>query len=125
MPASVGKKAAYARSPLTSRSRNNAMTLQQLLGIELPIIQAPMAGSQGSALAIAVCNAGGLGSLPCAMLTPDAMRKELLAITAATSHPYNVNFFVHRQPQPDQAREAAWRTLLAPYYAECGLDPET
>lgn len=94
-----------------------------LLSIALPIVQAPMAGSQGSALAIAVCNAGGLGSLPCAMLTPDAMRKELLAITAATSHSYNVNFFVHRQPQRDEAREAAWRRLLAPYYAELGIDP--
>ncbi|HLH53551.1 MAG TPA: nitronate monooxygenase, partial [Verrucomicrobiae bacterium] len=53
------------------------MTLQQLFGIELPIIQAPMAGVQGSALAVAVSNAGGLGSLPCAMLTPETMRKEL------------------------------------------------
>ena len=48
------------------------MTLQDLLGIELPIIQAPMAGVQGSALAVAVSNAGGLGSLPCAMLSLDA-----------------------------------------------------
>src|SRR5204863_9059789 len=56
------------------------MTLQQLLGIELPIIQAPMAGVQGQALAVAVSNAGGLGSLPCAMLSLDAMRKELAAI---------------------------------------------
>ncbi len=53
------------------------MTLQELFGIRLPVIQAPMAGSQGSELAIAVCNAGGLGSLPCAMLTPDGMRAEL------------------------------------------------
>src|SRR5918993_4145529 len=98
------------------------MTLQQLLGIELPIIQAPMAGSQGSALAIAVCNAGGLGSLPCAMLGPDAVRDELEAISAATSQPYNVNFFVHQQPQPDRAREDAWRKMLAPYYAELGID---
>ena len=97
--------------------------MKNLLPTALPVIQAPMAGSQGNALAIAVCNAGGLGSLPCAMLAPDAIRRELRAITAATSHPYNVNFFVHRQPQPDQAREAAWRQLLAPYYAECGLDP--
>ena len=82
-----------------------------------------MAGSQGSALVIAVSNAGGLGSLPCAMLAPEAIRKELAAITAATSKPYNVNFFVHRQPQPDEARDAAWRKLLAPYYAEFGLDP--
>ena len=97
-------------------------TITDFFGIELPVIQAPMAGSQGSALAIAVCNAGGLGSLPCAMLGPDAMRKELLAITKATSRPYNVNFFVHRPPQPDEARDAAWRALLAPYYAELGID---
>ncbi len=63
------------------------MILQKLLGIELPIIQAPMAGVQGSALAIAVSNAGGLGSLPCAMLGPDAMRKELAAIRAASRSP--------------------------------------
>ena len=98
-------------------------TIADIFGIELPVIQAPMAGSQGSALAISVCNAGGLGSLPCAMLTPDAIRKELLAITAATPNPYNVNFFVHRQPQQDESREAAWRRLLAPYYAELGIDP--
>ena len=60
------------------------MTLQEMLGIELPIIQAPMAGVQGSALAIAVSNAGGLGSLPCAMLDLDGIRKELDAIRAAT-----------------------------------------
>lgn len=101
------------------------MPMKNLLPIELPVIQAPMAGSQGSALAIAVCNAGGLGSLPCAMLAPDAIRKELTAIAAATSRPYNVNFFVHQQPSPDVAREAAWRRILAPYYAECGIDPET
>jgi nitronate monooxygenase len=56
------------------------MTLQSLLGIELPIVQAPMAGVQGGALAIAVCSAGGLGSLPCAMLGMDAMRNELAAV---------------------------------------------
>lgn len=98
------------------------MTIAALFAIELPIIQAPMAGSQGSALAIAVSNAGGLGSLPCAMLAPDAIRKELVAITSATSKPYNVNFFVHRQPTSDAARETAWRQLLAPYYNEFGID---
>ena len=83
--------------------------LREILGIELPIIQAPMAGVQGSALAIAVSNAGGLGSLPCAMLSPDAMRGELTAIRAQTTKPYNVNFFCHTPPTPDAAREAAWR----------------
>ncbi len=99
------------------------MTLQKLLGIDLPITQAPMAGSQGSALAIAVSNAGGLGSLPCAMLDAQAMRKELEIIRAQTAKPYNVNFFCHAQPTPDAAREAAWRAALAPYYKEFGIDP--
>jgi nitronate monooxygenase len=101
------------------------MKLTELLEIELPIIQAPMAGSQGSALAIAVSNAGGLGSQPCAMIGPDQIRKELQAITAATSKPYNVNFFVHKQPTPDPAREKAWRKVLAPYFAEYGIDPDS
>lgn len=101
------------------------MTLQELFGIELPIIQAPMAGAQGSALAIAVSHAGGLGSLPCAMLTPEAMHAELVTIRAQTNKPFNVNFFCHTPPQPDAAREAAWRAALAPYFREFGIDPAT
>ena len=97
-------------------------SLRALFGIELPIIQAPMAGVQGSALAIAVSNAGGLGSLPCAMLGPDALRAELAAIKAQTTKPYNVNFFCHPTPAPDPAREAAWRATLAPYYQQLGID---
>jgi nitronate monooxygenase len=96
--------------------------IQALLGIELPIIQAPMAGVQGSALALAVSNAGGLGSLPCAMLSLDAMRAELAAITASTSRPFNVNFVCHTAWEPDAEREAAWRRLLRPYYDEFGID---
>jgi nitronate monooxygenase len=98
------------------------MTLQTLLGTELPIIQAPMAGVQGHALAAAVCNAGGLGSLPCALLTPDGMRQELGALRAATDKPFNVNFFCHQPPHVSAEREAAWRTALEPYYEEFGLD---
>ena len=101
------------------------MNIQQLFGIELPVIQAPMAGVQASALAIAVSNAGGLGSLPCAMLTPESMSSELKALTARTDRPYNVNFFCHTPPTPDTAREAKWRAALAPYYAEFGIDPTT
>jgi nitronate monooxygenase len=101
------------------------MSLHALFGVSLPVIQAPMAGVQGSALAVAVANAGGLGSLPCAMLAPDAMRKELAAIAAQTSKPYNVNFFCHVPPTPSAEREAAWRAALAPYYAELGIDPAT
>ena len=93
------------------------------LGSELALIQAPMAGVQGAALAIAVCKAGGLGSLPCAMLTVEAMRKELAVIRAATDRPYNVNFFTHTPPAADARREAAWRAALTPYYKEYGIDP--
>ena len=100
------------------------MTLQALLGIDLPIVQAPMAGVQGSALAIAVSNAGGLGSLPSAMLGLDALRAELSALRAGTDRPFNVNFFCHASPSPNVAREAAWRARLAPYYQELGIDPE-
>ncbi len=100
------------------------MNLQDLFGIELPIVQAPMAGVQGSALAVAVSNAGGLGSLPCAMLGHDAIRKEVAVIRAQTSKPFNVNFFCHAQPKEDAEREAAWRSRLLPYYEELGLDGE-
>lgn len=101
------------------------MNLQELLGLELPIIQAPMAGVQGSALAIAVSNAGGLGSLPCAMLDTDAMRQELTLLRAGTTRPFNVNFFCHAQPAPDPARELAWRATLSPFFQEFGIDPAT
>lgn len=97
-------------------------SLKALLGIDIPLIQAPMAGVQGSALAIAVSNAGALGSLPAAMLTPEALRSELQALRAGTTRPFNVNFFCHTPPVPDAAREAAWRAALAPFHAEAGLD---
>jgi len=96
--------------------------IRTLLGVELPILQAPMAGAQGSALAIAVCEAGGLGALPCAMLSPDQIRAEVAAIRAATARPFNLNFFCHAKPAPDPEREAAWRERLAPYYHETGAD---
>ncbi len=101
------------------------MTFQQLLRTELPVIQAPMAGAQASAMAIAVSNAGGLGSLPCAMLTAEGMRKELSIITGQTSKPINVNFFCHTPPVVDAVRENKWREILAPFYVEFGIDPTT
>ncbi|MDO5693360.1 MAG: nitronate monooxygenase [Pseudomonadota bacterium] len=97
-------------NPLTTR-----------IGTTLPLIQAPMAGAQGSAMALAVGAAGGLGSLPCAMLAPDALRAELQKLRAS-GRPYNVNFFCHQPPEPDAARDAAWRAALKPYYDEFGLD---
>jgi len=95
----------------------------ELFGIELPIIQAPMAGAGASELAIAVSEAGGLGSMPTAVLNAEQLRKELGVIRQRTSRPINVNFFCHRPPQADPAREAKWRQRLAGYYAEAGIDP--
>jgi nitronate monooxygenase len=97
-------------------------TITELFGIELPIIQAPMAGVQGSALAIAVSSAGGLGSLPAAMLTADALRQEVAEIRRRTDRPFNLNFFCHAAPAFDAKRDAAWRETLAPYYDELGID---
>lgn len=99
------------------------MNLRELLGTELPVIQAPMAGVQLSALAVAVSNAGALGSLPCAMLDPAALRRELFNIHSQCAKPFNVNFFCHPQPVADAGREAAWQRTLAPYYAEFAVDP--
>ena len=81
-----------------------------------------MAGVQDGRLAVAVSNAGGLGSLPARMLGPEAMRQELAYIAAHTTRPYNVNFFCHTPPTPNAEREAAWRAVLAPYFRECELD---
>ena len=98
--------------------------VMQMLGIDLPIIQAPMAGAGLSDLAVAVAEAGGLGSLPCALLTPDQLRNQLGIFRQKTTRPININFFCHEAPAPDGERAAAWQRRLAPYYRELGLDPE-
>jgi len=95
-----------------------------LFGIDLPIIQGPLAGISTPQMAIAVSEAGGLGSLACSQLTLDQARQDLATIRQGTSKPVNVNFFCHTPPTPDDARIVAWRALLAPYYRELGLDPD-
>jgi nitronate monooxygenase len=92
---------------------------------QLPIVQAPMAGSQGPDLCVAVCEAGGLGSIPCAMLTPQLLREQIAQIRAGTKAPFNVNFFAHTPPAPDPGRESAWLQRLGGYYAQAGIDPAT
>jgi nitronate monooxygenase len=94
----------------------------ELFGIELPIVLAPMAGPGTAELAIAVSEAGGLGSLPCAQLNLEQTRDALKLIRSRTSKPFNVNFFCHTNPPPEPEREANWRERLAPYYAELDLD---
>lgn len=96
-----------------------------LFGIELPIILAPMAGPGTTALAIAVSEAGGLGSLPCAQLSGAEIRAAIETIRRATSRPLNLNFFCHTPPTVDRERELAWRAMLRPYYLELGLNPDT
>lgn len=95
-----------------------------LLGIDVPIIQSPMAGANLSDMAIAVSEAGGLGSLPCALLSHEKAEEELAKIRQRTSKPINVNFFCHSMPDFDAKREAAWKQHLRGYYLELGIDPE-
>jgi nitronate monooxygenase len=97
--------------------------LIDLLDIDVPIVQAPMAGAQGPELAAAVSAAGGLGSLPCAMLTPDAARTQVAEIRAATNRGFALNFFCHRTPDPNPAAEAKWRERLGRYYVELEVEP--
>ena len=97
--------------------------LLDLLNIEHPIVRAPMAGAMDWELAAAVSEAGGLGSLPCAMLKPEQVFEQVEKIRGRTGKPVNVNFFCHKPPRADNAREAAWRDRLTPYYRELGLDP--
>jgi nitronate monooxygenase len=96
----------------------------ELFGIESPIILAPMAGPGTVELAIAVSEAGGLGSLPCALLSVSEIRTALETIRRRTSRPINLNFFCHKPPAYDRERDIAWRALLKPYYLELGLDPD-
>jgi nitronate monooxygenase len=92
------------------------------LGLSAPIIQAPMAGAQDHRLAVAVCEAGGLGSVPAALLGVDALHAQLSALRALTDRSFNVNFFCHTAPLSDPAHEDRWHHTLAPYYRELGLD---
>jgi nitronate monooxygenase len=94
----------------------------EFLPSPLPIIQAPMAGSQGVELCAAVCEAGGLGSLPTAMLAPPELRDQIAEIRRRTRAPFNVNFFCHVPPRPNPERHTRWLADLAPDYAEAALD---
>lgn len=93
---------------------------QALLGSRLPIISAPMAGAAGVELAVAAIEGGAVGSLPCAMLTPDEARAQADEVRARAAGPLNLNFFCH--VMPDAVDDSAWRALLRPYYAELGID---
>ncbi len=108
----------------TDKKSEGIAMIQIFDEMKYPLIQSPMAGVQGSELAIAVCEAGGLGSLPCAMLSVEALRQELATITAATDKPLNVNFFAHVSPENDERKEQGWRATLSAYYQDLGMDVE-
>ncbi|WP_051227675.1 NAD(P)H-dependent flavin oxidoreductase [Oceanospirillum beijerinckii] len=112
-------------SDLLLSNDRSILSLLDLLGTELPIIQAPMAGAQDETLTVAVSKAGGLGSLPCAMLKAEQLDQALATITAQTDKPYNVNFFCHTPAVPDDVIEKKWREQLKPYYQEWGIDGDT
>lgn len=97
------------------------MPLLEDLGARCPIVQAPMAGAGGVALAAAAMRGGAMGSLPCALLAPEQIAAQVAEVRARASGPLNLNFFCHELPEaPD---ETAWRALLAPYSAEEGVEP--
>jgi nitronate monooxygenase len=97
--------------------------LLDLFDIELPIVQAPVAGAMDWELAAVAAEAGALGSLPCAMLSTDQIREQMSKIRARTKKPINLNFFCHAAPTLNNARETRWRETLAPYYRELAIDP--
>jgi nitronate monooxygenase len=98
--------------------------IMDLFGIKAPLILAPMAGYGTREMVIAVSEAGGLGSLPCAQLNAEQVREALTLIRSQTRAPINVNFFCHTPAQTEAVRNMAWRARLAEYYVEYGLDPE-
>ncbi|WP_035556103.1 nitronate monooxygenase family protein [Burkholderia sp. 9120] len=95
-----------------------------LFGIELPIIQAPMAGVGNAPLAIAVARAGGLGSLPCALLSVDQAREAVALIRTQTAAPLNLNFFCHTPPVRDEPRLAVWSEIIRPHAMAAALPLE-
>lgn len=99
--------------------------LLDLLRIDIPIIQAPMAGSDSVRLAQSVSSAGALGSLACALLGTDGVREAVRAIRQHTGRPFNLNFFSHTMEAPDNASLERWKSFLKPHYERAGLNIET
>jgi nitronate monooxygenase len=96
-------------------------TLCDLLGIEHPIIQAPMAGADTPALAAAVANSGGLGSIGCSFMSPEQFSAVYAETRAATNRALNMNFSAHAVPGDDEQKAARARALMAPFFMEFNL----
>ncbi|WP_211223360.1 NAD(P)H-dependent flavin oxidoreductase [Hymenobacter norwichensis] len=92
--------------------------------MSVPLIQAPMAGVSTPALAVAVSEAGALGSFAAATLTqPAALAQQLAALAAATDRPINVNLFCHAPSPADPAHDAQWLTYLTPFFTSLHSTP--
>jgi nitronate monooxygenase len=98
-------------------------TFCELVGIVVPIVQAPMAGVSTPTLAAAVSNAGGLGSIAVGAVDAAATRRMLGEVRALTARPFNLNLFCHRRPRRDAARESRWLEALAPRFQSFGAAP--
>jgi len=99
------------------------MQLTKLLGIDKPVIQAPMAGAQDWELAVAVSESGGLGSIPCGMLNEHQVIEQITQFKKRSSKPYNLNFFCHEMPALDSQALRTWQNKLQPYYDALGINP--
>lgn len=99
------------------------MDLLERLSLTLPIIQAPMAGVSTPQMAAAVSNAGGLGSIAVGAVDAAGARAMIADVEAQTNRAFNVNLFVHADPTPDAAREAAWLEALRPLFAQFDAQP--
>ncbi|PHR83492.1 MAG: 2-nitropropane dioxygenase [Colwellia sp.] len=99
------------------------MNLCSILGVEKPIIQAPMAGVQNWELAVAVSNSGGLGSIPCGMLTKDQILAEITSFRKNSNKNYNLNFFCHKMPAINHQALKVWEEQLLPYYESFSIKP--
>ena len=98
--------------------------LLDLLKLEIPIIQAPMAGADPIALARTVSSTGALGSLACALLSPDDVRDAVRALREGRGTPINLNFFCHKMSALDSAANERWKSMLRPHYERLALDLE-
>jgi nitronate monooxygenase len=95
------------------------------LKLEIPVIQAPMAGFDSVALARSVSSTGALGSLACALLRPDEIREAAGALRYGMARPFNLNFFCHTMGIPDSIAIQKWKNFLRPHYERMGLDIES
>jgi nitronate monooxygenase len=98
--------------------------LLDLLKLEIPFIQAPMAGSDSIALARSVSSCGALGSLACALLGPDGVREAVHAIRQEMPRPFNLNFFCHTMKPLEDGATERWKGVLSSHYERLGLDIE-